>query len=89
MQLVPDIEYRVNQLDNMNSGHESGDESDQEMNDSEDRAEGAGTNNDEPLVAKFMQLIEANDWQFFEKNRPDTVAHVSDIPVEILLYIFR
>ena len=89
VQLVPDIEYRVNQNENVNSEQQSVQDSDGEMNDAEDEAQDEEENDQGPLTTRFLQMIEANHGQFFEKNRPDTKAHVSDIPVEILLYILR
>ncbi|ODM97236.1 F-box only protein 9 [Orchesella cincta] len=93
IQLVPDIEYRIgtgnvpnaNASENSSSvgtPHESDDETDNEAeNDCED--------DDGPLNVKFLKIIEANGWNFFQKSKDDNRTHINELPVEVLSYILR
>ncbi|CAL8110147.1 unnamed protein product [Orchesella dallaii] len=93
IQLVPDIEYRIGtaNVPNANASetsssvgtpHESDDESD---NDAEKDCE----DDDGPLIVKFLKIIEANGWNFFQKAKADNRTHVNELPVEVMSYILR
>jgi len=90
MQLVPDIERRLQ----LELREEEGvihpnvdDETDHDREDPECDEDVA--DDGRPLYVKFIQRIEDNRWQFFEKFREDGKPHFSDFPIEILQYILR
>lgn len=91
MQLIPDIERRLS-LHNEREYEppvDSTTEMDDDLEPSAEDMESEDKEDDRPLYVKFIQRIEANSWQFFRKLKEDSKCHMSDIPVEVLLYILR
>jgi len=99
MQLVPDIEHRVNSSSNANndksSNTSSANESPYDSDDDQDasiHSLAPCTNledEDGPLIKRFLKIIESSGWKFFEKKKPDSKIHLNDLPVEVLTYIMR
>lgn len=93
IQLVPDIEYRVST--STGAAHNSSETSSSagSPNDSENERDSDGEGDDDvedgPLTVKFLKIIEANGWNFFQKVREDNKSHLNDLPVEVLSYILR
>lgn len=93
VQLVPDIEYRVstsaaNAHNSSETSSSAGSPNDSE-NERDSDAEGDDDVDDGPLTVKFLKIIEANGWNFFQKIRDDNKSHLNDLPVEVLSYILR
>lgn len=93
VQLVPDIEYRLSTISSGAGGASESSSSVTTPNDSDDEKDDEDVEEDEdfngPLVVKFLKIIEANGWNFFQKLRDDSKMHLNDLPVELLSYILR
>lgn len=101
IQLVPDIEYRIGsgavvntkqQDKSESSSDESTDEDEDEVVDDEESKNvniDAEVDDDEPLMKRFLKIIEKNGWQFFEKVSKTDQPHLGDLPVEVVSYILR
>lgn len=90
IQLVPDIEYRVSSSGAVAPAVDSSDEEESLSNSDAENAGGEEDDlDDSPLTVRFLKIIEANGWNFFQKRREDDSVHINDLPVEVMSYIMR